>query len=101
MAVKDWRRTERRTALAGLLTGTLRYGWVRTGGNVEPAADAAWEGLIDGQVGRARGLARKACDPHKPAIIRGHGIYQIEQNVAITETGYEILSHTSRELRTI
>jgi Xaa-Pro aminopeptidase len=37
----------------------------------------------------------------EPAIIRDHGIYQVEQNVAVTETGYEILSRTSPELRTI
>ena len=37
----------------------------------------------------------------EPAIVRDDGIYQVEQNVAVTETGYEILSHTSHELRTI
>ncbi|MFN8591124.1 MAG: Xaa-Pro peptidase family protein [Thermomicrobiales bacterium] len=37
----------------------------------------------------------------EPAIVREHGIYQIEQNVAVTEDGYEILSPTSHELRTI
>lgn len=37
----------------------------------------------------------------EPAIIRDHGIYQVEQNVAVTETGYELLSRTSPELRTI
>jgi exodeoxyribonuclease V alpha subunit len=47
MAVKDWRRTERTTALEGLLTGTLRYGWRRPGVQAEPAVDAGWEGLID------------------------------------------------------
>ena len=37
----------------------------------------------------------------EPAIVRDDGIYQIEQNVAVTGTGYEILSPTSHELRTI
>ena len=37
----------------------------------------------------------------EPAIIRNHGIYQVEQNVAVTETGREMLTRTSHELRTI
>lgn len=37
----------------------------------------------------------------EPAIIREHGIYQVEQNVVVTDTGSEILSRTSHELRTI
>ena len=37
----------------------------------------------------------------EPAIIRDHGIYQIEQNVVVNDSGSEILSHTSYELRTI
>jgi exodeoxyribonuclease V alpha subunit len=47
MAAKDWRRTERQTALDGLLTGGLRYDWSRAS-----AADAgldgaaSWEGLV-------------------------------------------------------
>ena len=36
----------------------------------------------------------------EPAIIRDDGIYQVEQNVAVTETGCEILSRISHELRT-
>jgi Xaa-Pro aminopeptidase len=37
----------------------------------------------------------------EPAIVRDDGIYQVEQNVAVTETGYEILTTTSHELRSI
>jgi Xaa-Pro aminopeptidase len=37
----------------------------------------------------------------EPAIVRDDGIYQIEQNVAVTDTGYEILSQSPPELHTI
>ncbi len=37
----------------------------------------------------------------EPAIVRDHGIYQVEQNVVVTNTGSEILSRTSHELRMI
>lgn len=37
----------------------------------------------------------------EPAIVRDHGIYQVEQNVVVTDSGSEILSRTSHELRTI
>ena len=48
MAVKDWRRTERTTALAGLISGTLKFSWLRQGSIYAPdvADDAVWEGLI-------------------------------------------------------
>ncbi len=48
MAVKDWRRAERTTALDGLLRGTLRFTWRRQGPVDAPEVDedAAWEGLI-------------------------------------------------------
>ena len=49
LAVKDWRRTPRHTALDGLLAGTLRYAWPRTGAPAEEAgawAAEAWEGLL-------------------------------------------------------
>src|SRR5205814_6704615 len=32
LAVRDWRRTPRHTALGGLLDGSLRFGWSRDGG---------------------------------------------------------------------
>jgi exodeoxyribonuclease V alpha subunit len=48
LAVREWRRTPRHTALAGVLDGTLRFGWSRSqgreGGEVEPE----WEGLLEG-----------------------------------------------------
>ena len=51
MAVKDWRRAPRHTALAGLLGGTLRYTWPRIPSPM-PEADSPrslperWEGLL-------------------------------------------------------
>ena len=50
LAVRDWRRAARHTALDGLLDGTLRYAWGRTGA---PGAESledppeAWEGLLE------------------------------------------------------
>ncbi len=49
MAVRDWRRAPRYTALGGLLDGTTRYAWARERGGevVEQAADDGWwEGLV-------------------------------------------------------
>ncbi len=48
MAVKDWRRAERTTALDGLLGGTLRFTWRRQGPVDVPESgeDVAWDGLI-------------------------------------------------------
>ena len=49
MAVRDWRRAERHTALGGLLAGTLRFAWPRRGRPPTagvPGEAAAWEGLI-------------------------------------------------------
>lgn len=51
LAVRDWRRTTRQTALSGLLTEELRFRWERAT-SAEPAesdeatADAAWDGLV-------------------------------------------------------
>jgi hypothetical protein len=47
MAVRDWRRPPRYTALGGLLDGTTRYVWGRIGGGEEARADDEgwWEGL--------------------------------------------------------
>jgi exodeoxyribonuclease V alpha subunit len=49
MAVRDWRRQARQTALAGLLDGSLRYAWPRRdgrGGEPSPHGIEAWEGLL-------------------------------------------------------
>lgn len=35
----------------------------------------------------------------EPALIYEHGIYQVEQNVVVTETGHEVLSHAPWELQ--
>jgi exodeoxyribonuclease V alpha subunit len=46
LAVRDWRRAPRHTALGGLLDGTLRFGWPRgDGGAAGPDEDAVFEGL--------------------------------------------------------
>src|SRR4029079_11467882 len=37
LAVRDWRRAPRHTALDGLLDGTLRFGWPRHGGVNDPS----------------------------------------------------------------
>jgi Xaa-Pro aminopeptidase len=37
----------------------------------------------------------------EPAIVREDGIYQVEQNVVVTESGCEILSRSPYELRTV
>jgi Xaa-Pro aminopeptidase len=36
----------------------------------------------------------------EPALIYDHGIYQVEQNIAVTETGHEVLSHAPWEIHT-
>ncbi|MDP9357117.1 MAG: ATP-binding domain-containing protein [Chloroflexota bacterium] len=51
MAVKDWRRVERHTALDGLLAGSLHYGWPRVMRASEDALEGtgeAWEGVLGG-----------------------------------------------------
>jgi exodeoxyribonuclease V alpha subunit len=46
LAVRDWRRTERHTALGGLLTGALRFDWHRAWDGEEDVPDL-WEGLTE------------------------------------------------------
>jgi exodeoxyribonuclease V alpha subunit len=50
LAVKDWRRTPRHTALDGLLAGTLRFAWPRATASATEEAGAwtleAWAGLL-------------------------------------------------------
>lgn len=52
LAVRDWRRAPRHTALGGLLDGSLRFEWKPSGGYpgqpTEEAESAIWEGLGDG-----------------------------------------------------
>ena len=40
LAVRDWRRAPRHTALGGLLDGTLRFAWARAGSARDDGADA-------------------------------------------------------------
>jgi exodeoxyribonuclease V alpha subunit len=51
LAVRDWRREPRHTALEGLLAGTLRFTWPRGaaegGGEVDDADQPLWEGLVE------------------------------------------------------
>jgi exodeoxyribonuclease V alpha subunit len=50
LAVRDWRRTARQTALGGLLGGALRFHWpsgTAAGPSDEEAAPALWEGLLE------------------------------------------------------
>ena len=49
LAVRDWRRTPRQTALVGLLTGAVRFAWPQatSRGVDSPEEDlGAWEGLL-------------------------------------------------------
>jgi exodeoxyribonuclease V alpha subunit len=48
LAVRDWRRQERHTALDGLLAGTLRSSWKRQTSGPEKAVpfEEAWDGLL-------------------------------------------------------
>ena len=50
LAVRDWRRTPRHTALGGLLAGTLRFTWpqLATAGTApRPEEEQGfWEGLL-------------------------------------------------------
>jgi exodeoxyribonuclease V alpha subunit len=47
LAVRDWRRVPRHTALAGLLDGTLSFSWPRAALPDAGAPDAdRWEGLL-------------------------------------------------------
>jgi exodeoxyribonuclease V alpha subunit len=48
LAVRDWRRTPRHTALAGVLDGTLRFDWSRPQGREGVEGEPEWEGLLEG-----------------------------------------------------
>ena len=51
LAVGDWRRAPRHTALGGILTGALTFAWpgrMQTGEGAPEADDGWWEGLTDG-----------------------------------------------------
>jgi hypothetical protein len=49
LAVKDWRRAARHTALDGLLAGSLSYAWPsHVGGGDEPDDRQDWDGLATG-----------------------------------------------------
>ena len=52
LAVRDWRRTPRHTALDGLLTGIARFTWPRAATGADSDASAGdvntWEGLVEG-----------------------------------------------------
>ena len=46
LAVRDWRRTPRQTALGGLLDGTRRFGWGRADGG-DAASPGPRERLVE------------------------------------------------------
>jgi exodeoxyribonuclease V alpha subunit len=46
LAVRDWRRSPRITALGGLLAGTARFAWPRPDLAQGDDGDLAWEGLL-------------------------------------------------------
>jgi exodeoxyribonuclease V alpha subunit len=46
LAVHDWRRSPRTTALTGLLAGTARFAWRRPDLPQSEDDDVAWEGLL-------------------------------------------------------
>jgi len=50
LAVRDWRRVARHTALDGLLAGTTRFSWPRTSASTDwdglDEDASAWEGLV-------------------------------------------------------
>ncbi len=53
LAVRDWRREPRHTALGGLLAGTLAFSWRHPAGAADEgdegsSAEPAWEGLLAG-----------------------------------------------------
>jgi hypothetical protein len=52
LAVRDWRREPRHTALEGLLAGALHFDWrrgsVEGGGEVNAADQPLWESLLGG-----------------------------------------------------
>jgi exodeoxyribonuclease V alpha subunit len=54
LAVRDWRREPRHTALEGLLLDTLRFTWpqrtIGLGGEASDADALAWEGLLGGPI---------------------------------------------------
>jgi exodeoxyribonuclease V alpha subunit len=61
LAVGDWRREPRHTALGGLLAGSLRYRWPRQRATLaspdgdaddDPPGDSLWEGLLTAKPGR-------------------------------------------------
>src|SRR5262249_43381303 len=54
LAVRDWRRVARHTALGGLLAGTTQFAWPRTIGSADADGleedGSAWEGLVEATV---------------------------------------------------
>ncbi len=49
LAVRDWRRTPRHTALAGVLGGTLHFDWSRPRARGDVAVEPQWDGLLEGE----------------------------------------------------
>jgi hypothetical protein len=56
LAVRDWRRKPRHTALAGVLDGTLRFTWSRPEGRDAIGVEPDWEGLLASDEGVSVGV---------------------------------------------
>jgi hypothetical protein len=51
LAVRDWRRAPRHTALDGLLAGSTEFAWPRAPAGADGGEDpSAWEGLMEAAV---------------------------------------------------
>jgi exodeoxyribonuclease V alpha subunit len=57
LAVRDWRRKPRHTALAGVLDGTLRFTWSRPERHSALGVEPDWEGLLAGDEVASHGFA--------------------------------------------
>jgi exodeoxyribonuclease V alpha subunit len=51
LAVRDWRRKPRHTALSGVLDGTLRLNWSRPEDGGSQVVEPDWDGLLAGEGG--------------------------------------------------
>ena len=64
LAVPDWRRAPRHTALGGLLDGTLLFGWKPSGGDVGWPTEEAESAIREGPAmdRRSRDVLRPKAD---------------------------------------
>jgi hypothetical protein len=60
LAVRDWRRTPRHTALARGLDGTLRFTWSRPEGRDALGVEPDWAGLVESSMAVASGFEEES-----------------------------------------